>query len=357
MGTSSSEREIRVALIGYGLGGACFHAPLIAATAGMRLTTIVTSNPDRQAQAQREHPGARVVASADMLWQRAAEHDVVVISTTNSTHVPLALAALQAGLPVVIDKPFAPSEREARRVIEAAQAAGLWATAYHIRRWDSESLTLRRLMDSGALGRVLRYESRLERWRPEATGNWRERGDPLEAGGLLYDLGSHLIDQALHLFGPVSGVYAEIDRRRAGVEADDDVFLALTHASGVRSHLWTSYMAAQPGPRLRVLGDRATFVKEHADIQESALRTGKRPDQPGWGEDPPERWGVLSDGGREQAVRSEAGAYQVFYERVIGTLRNGTPLPVDPQDAVAGLRVIEAAQRSARERSVVMLTQ
>jgi predicted dehydrogenase len=353
--TTSSENELRVGLIGFGLGGACFHAPLIASTRGMKLATVVTANPARRAQALREHPGVQVVAEADWLWQNAADHDLVVISTPNRTHVPLALAALCAGLPTVIDKPFAPTAAEARRVIEAARARRLWVSAYHNRRWDSEFLTLRGLIERGQLGRVLRFESRLERWRPEPKGGWRERGGPEEAGGLLYDLGSHLIDQALHLFGPVIDVYAELDCHRAGMETDDDVFLALKHRNGVRSHLWTSYVAAQRGPRLRVLGDRAAFVKQYADSQEAALRAGMRPDQAGWGEEPPGQWGILSDGAQEHSIRSEPGAYQSFYAQVVTSLRDGAAPPVDPDDAVAGLEVIEAARRSAAQRSVVTI--
>jgi scyllo-inositol 2-dehydrogenase (NADP+) len=355
MTTFTSDNDLRVALIGFGLGAACFHAPLIAVTRGMRLATVVTGDPVRRAQALREHSGVYVAADADWVWRNAADHDLVVISTPNRTHVPLALAALAAGLPVVIDKPFAPTAVEARRVIEAARPRRLWVSAYHNRRWDSEYLTLRGLLERDLLGRVLRFESRLERWRPAPKGGWRERGAPEEAGGLLYDLGSHLIDQALHLFGPVSEVYAELDCRRAGMETDDDVFVALKHRNGVRSHLWTSYVAALRGPRLRVLGDRGAFVKQHADLQEAALRAGMRPDHAGWGEEPAEHWGILSDGAREQSIRSEPGAYQSFYAQVATSLRDCVAPPVDPDDAVAGLEIIEAAQRSARQRSVVSL--
>jgi scyllo-inositol 2-dehydrogenase (NADP+) len=350
---ADSRRDLRVGLIGFGLGGACFHAPLIAATDGMTLATVVTANAERRAQALRDYPGVRVVGDPDQLWR--GDHDLVVISTPNRSHVPLALAALSAGLAVVIDKPFAPTAAEARQVIGAARANKLAVSAYHIRRWDSESLTLRSLMDRGALGRVLRFESRLERWRPQAKGGWKERGDPEEAGGLLYDIGSHLIDQALHLFGPVREVYAELDIRRPGMEVDDDVFLALTHRNGVRSHLWTSCLAAQPGPRMRVMGDAAAFVKLQGDLQEAALRAGKRPGQSGWGEDPPERWGILDDGVRQLSIPSVPGAYQSFYAQMAAALRDGAPLPVDPEDAVAGLEIIEAAQRSSAERSVIRL--
>lgn len=342
---SSASSDIRVALIGYGLGGARFHAPLIACTTGMRLVTIVTGNPARREQATREHPQARIADSAQFIWDHAQEHDLVVVTTSNDAHVPLALAALNAGLPVVVDKPFAVRPEEARRIIEEARRRNLLVVPYHNRRWDSEMLTVKRLLAEGAFGEVLRFESRLERWRPVLKGGWRERATPEVAGGLLYDLGTHLIDQALHLFGPVTHVYAELDRRRPGVEVDDDVFLALTHASGVRSHLATTYVSAMPSARMRVLGSRAGYVKLHADIQESVLRAGGRPDQPGWGEEPPEHWGLLGAGETAVPVRSEAGAYPKFYSGIVASLRNGAPLPVDPEDAVRGLEIIAAAQR------------
>lgn len=347
--------DIRAGLIGFGLGGACFHAPLIAAVPGLRLATIVTSNPDRRAQAAREYPDARVVASADAIWQSAAEHELVVITTPNRLLAPLALQALAAGLAVVIDKPFATTAPEARQVIDEARRRNLLVTPYHNRRWDSELLTVKRLLAEGSLGAILRFESRLERWRPVPKEDWRERSAPEEAGGLLYDLGSHLIDQALHLFGTVTHVYAELDRRRPGVAVDDDVFVALTHTSGVHSHLAASVLAAQSAPRVRVLGTRAAYLKQHADLQEAALRSGARPDQADWGVEPREHWGLLGVGDDAQPVRSEPGAYQRFYAGVAASLREGAPPPVDAEDAVRGLEIIAAAQRSAAEHRTVAL--
>lgn len=349
------DRDIRVALIGFGLGGACFHAPLIACVPGLRLETIVTSNPERRAQAEREYPQARVVDSAEALWRNAGAHDLVVITTPNRFHAPFALSALAAGLAVVIDKPFAITADEARRVIEVAQRNKLLVVPYHNRRWDSELLTVKRLRAEGALGDILRFESRLERWRPEPKKGWRELSAPEEAGGLLYDLGSHLIDQALHLFGTVTHVYAELDRRRPGGAVDDDVFLALTHASGVRSHLAASLVAAQLAPRVRVLGTRAAYLKQHADEQEAALRAGARPDHPDWGLEPREHWGLLGVGDAARPVPSEPGAYQRFYAGIVASLSEGAPPPVDPEDAVKGLEIIVAAQRSAAERRTVAL--
>jgi scyllo-inositol 2-dehydrogenase (NADP+) len=315
----------------------------------------VTSNPERARQAQHDHPGVSVVGSAEQLWQRADQLDLVVIASPNRTHVPLALAALEASLPVVVDKPVAPTTEDARQLIERARQQRLLLTVFQNRRWDGDFLTLRRLLEQGALGRVYRFESRFERWRPVPKGGWRERGAPEEAGGLLYDLGSHLIDQALQLFGPARQVYAELERRREGLEVDDDTFVALQHDSGVRSQLWMSAVAAQLGPRLRVLGSEAAYTKYGLDPQEDALRRRERPGAPGWGEEPPERWGLLGAGDQVRPHRTEAGAYPLFYAALVRALRNEGPPPVDPLDALAALEVIEAARRSAATGEIVVL--
>jgi predicted dehydrogenase len=337
---------VRVALLGYGLGGRAFHAPLIAMTPGMRLATIVTSNSERAAAAMADHPEARIVDSAEHVWARASEHDLVVITTPNRFHVPLARAALAAGIAVVVDKPMAATAHEARELIAEAKRRSVPLTVFQNRRWDGEIQTARRLIAEGSLGTVLRFESRLDRWRPGPPPNvWREGGAPEDAGGLLYDLGSHLIDQALLLFGAVTHVYAELDRRRPGGVVDDDVFVALTHASGVRSHLWATSLAAQAGMRLRVLGTKAAYTKVHADVQEAWLRAGRRADEPGFGEDPVEQWGTLGASNEVRPIRTEKGNYGAFYAQAVSWLRDGAPPPVDPEDAVAVLEIIEAAQR------------
>ena len=353
---TSAADEIRVGLIGYGLGGRAFHAPLVAAVPGMRLAAIVTRDPERVAQARADHPGAEIVDSAERLWARAGELDLVVVASPNRLHVPQARAALRAGLPVVVDKPFAPTAAEARAVVDEARERGLLLTVFQNRRWDGDFLTLRRLMAEGALGDVHRFESRFERWRPVPKGGWREKGDPAEAGGILYDPGSHLIDQALVLFGPVTHVYAELDRRRPGVRVDDDAFVALTHASGVRSHLWMSAVAGDHALRMRVLGSRSAYVKPGMDVQEAALRDGAVPG-PGWGEEPEADWGRLGAAQEWTRVPTEPGAWPAFYAAVADALRTGAPPPVDPLDSVAGLEIIHAAQRSAASGSVIKVTQ
>ncbi|WP_327683902.1 Gfo/Idh/MocA family oxidoreductase [Streptomyces sp. NBC_00467] len=346
---------LRVGLVGYGLAGSVFHAPLIAATEGLVLDTIVTSNPERQEQARAEFPDVRFVATPDELWARAGELDLVVIATPNKTHLPVATAALAAGLSVVVDKPIAGTAAEARELAALAEARGLLLSVFQNRRWDNDFLTLRKLIADGSLGEVQRFESRFERWRPQLKGGWRESGDPQEIGGLLYDLGSHLVDQALTLFGPVTHVYAESDLRRPGAQADDDTFFALTHANGVRSHLYASATAAQLGPRFRVLGSAAGYVKYGLDPQEADLRDGKRPDtHKPWGVEDESQWGRLGAGespltGGGDPVETLPGDYPAYYAAVAGALRNGTPPPVTAEQAAAALEVLEAARRSARE--------
>ncbi|HEX7307943.1 Gfo/Idh/MocA family protein [Lentzea sp.] len=334
---------MRVGLLGYGIAGRVFHAPLIASTAAMDLVAIVTANPERRAQARAEHPDAAIV-TADELF--ALDLDLVVVATPNRTHVEHAKRAIAKGVAVVVDKPFAPTSAEAEELVAAAEAAGVLLTVFQNRRWDSDFLTVREVL--GKLGEVRRFESRFERWIPEIWDNWRELGDPREAGGLLYDLGAHLVDQALQLFGPVRTVYAELDRRRPGAQVDDDVFVALTHANGVRSHLWANAHAANHGPRFRVLGSEGAFEVDGLDGQEDALAAGHRPTGYGWGhEDRTGRLGVLGD---TTEIAVEPGAYQNFYAE----LRAGR-VPVDPAGAVDALRVIEAAFTSARENRVVEL--
>ncbi len=288
------------------------------------------------------------------MWARADDHDLVVVATPTGSHAALAQAAVDAGLAVVVEKPLAPLVDQARALVERAAAAPVMLSPFHNRRWDAEYLTLRRLVATGALGEVVRFESRFERWRPERTpGAWREELSADDGGGVLLDLGVHLVDQARTLLGPVTHVYGEVAGRRGG--SDDDVFVALLHASGARSHLWASAVAAAPGPRLRVLGTAAGYVAPYLDGQEDALRAGRRPDEAGFGEEPPERWGRLVRGAAAESVPSAPGRWSDFYDGVVRALRDRVAPPVDPLDAVAVLEVLEAARRSAVEGDVVAL--
>lgn len=347
--------ELRGAVIGFGLAGSVFHAPLIAATPGLMVSVVVTGNPERQATASRAYPDAIVASDPEEIFERPADHDFVVVAAPNDVHTSLARAALDAGLPVVVDKPFAPTAGEARSLVEHAEELGVPITAYMNRRWDSDQLTLRRLLEEQRLGKVLRYESRLERWRPALSEPrpWSETSPPEAGGGVLLDLGPHLVDQAVVLFGEVKRVYAELVNHRGG-GADDDAFLALEHGSGVRSHLWASLLAASPGPRLRVLGDGAAYVVTDVDGQEEALVSGARPSDKGdWGTEPREKWGRLINEQGTESIPSERGDWPRFYSQLERALREGSSPPINPRDAVAGLEILDAARRSAASGACV----
>ena len=339
-----------MAVVGYGLAGEVFHAPLIDAVPDLSLVSIVTANPERAARARERYPGANVLADVEAVWNAAGAHDLVVVATPNRSHVPVALGAIEAGRHVVVDKPFTPTSAEGHRVAAAAKERGVLLSVFQNRRLDGDFLTLRGLVARGELGRVLRFESRFERWRPALRpGAWRERGAPQEAGGVLFDLGSHLVDQAIQLFGRPTRVYAEVERRREGAEVDDDVFIALVHSGGVVSHLWASLVAPSSGPRFRVLGMGGAFEKHGLDVQEDQLKGGRRPEDPGYGEEPAEAWGVLTEpDGERRRIPTERGAYNRFYEGVAEAVRGVGDPPVSPEDAVTTIEVLEAAREAGR---------
>lgn len=351
-------QKIRTALLGYGLAGSVFHGPSLKQLQAFSLDVIVTSDPRRQAAARAAHPGARVVGRDE--WDKTksdkaiedgarghAALDLVVVATPPATHAGFAAAALKAGCAVVVDKPFALTSTEGEALIALAKECGQILTTYQNRRWDGEFLTLQKLLSQGALGEVHRFESRLELWQPAIAKQWKAQSTAAYGGGLLFDLGTHLIDQALQLFGPVAHVYSELAARRPVEPADDDVFLALQHANGVISHLWLNACAAQKGPRLRVLGSDAAYVKESSDIQESQIQAGILPGSPEYGIDPQESWGRLGRDGTTTAVPTEPGNFTSFYELLAAAILDGAPVPVDPSDSVAGLRIIEQARNLA----------
>jgi predicted dehydrogenase len=346
-----SDRPLRVALAGFGLAGAVLHAPLIATTPGLEIAAAVTRDPERRAKLAADHPRARAV---DALEEVAGDVDVVVVVSPNRFHVPLAETALDAGCHVVVDKPIAVDAAQARALADRAQAAGRLLVPFHNRRWDDDFLTLRRVAFAGALGRVLRLESRFDRWRPEPREDaWREHGDPADGGGLLLDLGTHLADQAVQLLGPVTSVFAELDARRRGVAVEDDVFVALEHAGGARSHLSASVVTAHIAPRFRALGDRAAYVSEGLDPQEGMLRDGARPGDEGFGRRPPERAATLHDGSASRPVDMEPGNWRAFYAGLVAAIRDGAPPPVSAQDAVVVAELLDAARRSAATGAAV----
>ena len=347
---------LRVAIAGYGLAGEVFHAPLVAATDGLEVAAVATSDRARAARARAAYPGVEVEPDAQALLAGSRAIDLLVVATPNRHHVPIARAALARRIAVVIDKPLAAEAAPAARLVDDFAAAGVPLTVFQNRRWDGDFLTIQRVVAAGELGDATRFESRYERFRPQVrAGSWRELASPQDGGGLLLDLGAHLIDQALTLFGFPRRVYAEIDARRPGAQVDDDTFVALEHAGGVRSHLWMSQVAPLGGRSLRVSGTSGGVLTPGLDPQEDQLAAGLRPGDDGWGRGEPAR--VVGADGAEQTREIENGAYERFYEGVRDALRGGAALPVDARDSVAALRVIEAARRSARTAATIDTTQ
>src|SRR3954467_4309937 len=332
---------VRFGLVGYGFGGRYFHAPLLAAAAECAFLGVVTRSPERAELVRREHPGATVFGSLAELKDAGAE--AVAISTPSDTHTALTDQALDLGLAVVCDKPFALDADAARSSVERAERLGLPLAPYQNRRWDSDFRTVRALVGSGRLGTVIRCGSRFERFAPEP-------GPPPAGGGTLRDFGSHLADQALVLLGPVALVYAEWRINPHG--QDDDVFVALTHENGARSHLWGSWSQAAPGDRFRVSGTEGAYVVGGPmDGQEAALLAGRTPATEGvdWGAEPEERWGRFSRGDGSEPVPSMQGAWDTFYPAFAAAVRGDGDVPVPARDAVATATVLDAARRSATE--------
>ncbi|MBT2512375.1 Gfo/Idh/MocA family oxidoreductase [Arthrobacter sp. ISL-30] len=351
---SKKTHPIRTAILGFGISGRVFHAPLIAADASYSLDAIVTSQPERAGIARATYPDSLVIPSPGELFGRIDSGelalDLVILGTPPATHKELALEAFRRKLAVVVDKPFVPSSSEAEELIEAAVEEGVTLTVFQNRRWDADFLTLRRLIASGELGDIRSFESRFEWWMPEGFGNWRDRASLEEGGGILHDLGAHLIDQALELFGPVVDVYGETSRfENAQSDADQAAFVSLFHESGVRSRLWMNGHAAQPGPRFHVLGSKAGYTKWGLDGQEPALAAGVLPTDSAYGIEASDTWGRLGTTGSTRHVLAERGSYPQFYTQLAHALQTGSRPPVDPRDSVEVLRVIERARSTSFE--------
>jgi scyllo-inositol 2-dehydrogenase (NADP+) len=347
---------LRVGLVGYGLGGSTFHAPLISATPGLELTAIATSNPERVEKARARYPNAQVVPSPDAFWTMTPKLDLVVVSTPHATHAPIARAALQSGSHVVVDKPFAITSAEARDLAAEARLNDRLAIPFQNRRWDGDILTVQKLLRDGTLGTVHRFESRYERWRPNPKARWKEPGAEDRAEGVLLDLTVHLVDQALLLFGPARSVYAEFERRHPEITVTDDVFIAITHTGGVISHLFTSPNVGILGPRVNLLGSKGAYVKHGIDPQEEALLAGGIPGTAGWGEEPESSWGRVGAGDDVRPLRTEAGNYLSFYRGVADAIAHGAPPPVTAEQGIAMMELLDAARLSAKTRRVVELT-
>ncbi len=349
--------RIGVAVIGYGLAGSVFHAPLVAANPDLEVRAIVTANPERRRRAGRDFPEARLLTTPDQLWNDTSGIGLVVVATPNHLHAPQAITALGLGLAAVVDKPMALSTAEAGTMLEAAERSSGVLSVFKNRRWDSDFLLLRETLESDRLGGLLRLESRFERFRPEVkSSSWREATTPEAGGGLLLDLGAHLIDQALFLLGQPRGVYAEIALARPGAVADDDCFLALDFPGGARAHLWMSTLAPSIGPRWRVWGSREALEVWGLDPQEAYIAGGGRPGDPGYGQPDGSQRAVLTRGGEDgpgREVALPAGRYGDYYAAMAAAIRGQGPVPVPAQAGWDVLAVVEAARKSAATGTVV----
>jgi predicted dehydrogenase len=331
---------VRVALLGYGFAGRTFHAPLIRAVPGLELRVVAS----RQAEAVRAAlPDATVVASAG----DAATHpdvDLVVIATPNAAHAPLAEAALRAGKHVVVDKPFTVTLAEARALCALAETRGRVLSVFHNRRWDSDFLALRALLAAGTLGWMTHVESRFDRFRPEVRPRWREQALP--GAGVWWDLGPHLADQALQLFGLPDRVSALLGRHREGAQVDDWCQVTLVYP---RRHvvLQASLLVAGGLPRFAVHGTRGSWLKYGLDTQEERLRAGETPGAPGWGADTSPGQLLPGDAGAAVSGPAPAGDYRRYYAALRDALEGRGPVPVTSAQALAVMAVLEAAARSA----------
>lgn len=345
-------QDLNIGLIGYGFAGATFHAPLIGAVPGLTLAHVASSRPELVRAA---HPRARVHADPQALIG-APDLDVVVIATPNDTHHPLARQALLAGKHVVVDKPFTLTVAEAEDLAQLAWHQGRLLSVFHNRRWDNDFLTVRQQLESGVLGEVHTFMSTLDRYRPEVRVRWREDG-AVPGSGTLFDLGPHLIDQALLLFGRPLSVLADVAAQRHGASAIDYFHLVLGYGRGLRVILHSGMAVRQPGPRFAVHGRLGSFVKHGFDPQEDALRAGRAPGDAGWGLDAEPAYGELvldRDGAAASSrVPTQAGAHHAYYRGLREALVHGAPPPVTAEEAVDVMRVIEAAQRSAAEGRVI----
>jgi scyllo-inositol 2-dehydrogenase (NADP+) len=343
---------IHVGLVGYGMASSVFHAPLIASTAGLELSAVVSSQPEK---VQRDFPTISVVPTLDRLLARP-EITLVVIATPNETHYDLAKQALAAGKHVVVDKPFTLHTEQADELIALAHKQQVVLSVFHNRRWDNDFLTIRHLLQTGLLGEVVTYEAHYDRYRPTIRDRWRERAQP--GAGTLYDLGSHLIDQALFLFGLPQAVWADVQAQRTGAQTDDYFHLVLSYPRQ-RVILHSASLVRQPGPRFQIHGQVGSFIKYGLDSQEDALKAGKRPGDPGWGEDRTEDYGTLTtDMGEitvEGKIKTLPGRYEAFYQEIVAALTLGKPVPVSAEEARNTVKLIEAALQSHKEQRTIRL--
>jgi predicted dehydrogenase len=335
-------KPIRVGLIGFGFVSKTFHVPLLLETDGYEITAVSSSRPDDVSVVL---PNVDVVSDPTELAAHP-DIDLVVVASPNETHAPLAEAAMQAGRNVVVDKPFTITVAEARQLAAVAKEKKVMLSVFQNRRWDSDFLTVQRAMREDLLGRVVLFESRIDRYRPEVRDRWREKPGP--GAGLLYDLGPHLIDQALVLFGIPDSVQATLAKQRRGGKTDDYFQLVLRYGE-MAATLVAGSLVSGGSARFAVHGDRASLVKQKPDIQEDQLRAGMLPGSPGWGMDPDDA--VLYNGptGDSRTLKAERGDQRGYYVALREALLGRAPNPVPPEQGATVMAIIEGALRAAED--------
>ena len=342
-------QQYSVGLIGYGLGGSIFHAPMIAAVPGLKLARISSRSANRD-EVLRAYPGVALDETPQAMLADPAI-GLVVVCTPNASHSMLAREALLAGKHVVVDKPFVLSSAEGDALIALARERKLLLSVYQNRRWDGDFLTLRRSVQSGELGEVHTFRAHFDRYSPLVKKRWKEESQP--GSGVLWDLGSHLIDQALVLFGTPQSVIAQLSVQRTGAQVEDSFELLLDYGSR-KVALHAGAQVCAPGPRYEVHGTQGSFVKYGVDTQEDALKRGARPGDGGWGRDIPANYATVTtaaDGRR--LVETIPGSYEHYYQGMYEAIDGGNAVPVAAADAVNVVRVIECARRSHHERRTI----
>ena len=348
---------VRVGLIGFGLAGQAFHAPVIRGVPEMELACIVER---RSSRAREKYPDVRLARTVEELLADK-EIQLCVIATPNDSHFELARTCLLAGRDVVVDKPFAPTLRESEELVRLAAACGRLITVYQERRWDGDFETVKKIVQSGRLGTIVEYECRFDRFRPEPKANaWRERADQPGAG-ILFDLGPHVIDQALVLFGEPRSITASAFCERETSRVDDSFDVCLEYSNsgaGLRAMARARIIAFAPGPHFLIHGTKGSFLKYGTDPQEARLRGEDLPRGTDWGADWGEEaesfWGTLSLVGEPSVkVKTECGDYRGFYANVRDAIEKKAPLEVTPQQALRTMRAVMLGHKSSRERRTV----
>lgn len=344
---------IGVGLIGYGMAARVFHAPVIGCVPGLQLRKVVERHGD---ESRALGPAVETVRETDELL-RDERVELVVVTTPNVSHFELARKALLAGKHVVVEKPFTVTSAQAQQLIDIGRERQRLVSAYQNRRWDGDFQTVKRLLEGKLLGRLVEYESHFDRYRNRPQPNaWREEAGDDGGGGILFDLGSHLIDQAQTLFGLPRAVTADIRIQREHARVDDNFELVLDYDS-LKVTLKAGMLARQPGPRFILHGTEGSFVKHGLDPQEEALKRGLTPAEPGWGREPRESWGTVNTEVAgvhvEGQVETLAGCYQSYYRNIVDAIRGRAELAVKPEEARDTIRIIEAAFQSHAEKRTV----